>query len=164
MVGPTVIWDRKRWSDLTAETLYEILALRQEVFVVEQKCPYADIDGRDQTAWLVVGHAADGRLIAYLRILEPGRGSEGPVMGRVIVRTGERGHGVGRSLMQEGLRYVATLFPGRPVRLSAQAYLQGFYESLGFVQIGGFHLEDGIPHVDMVKHPGNEGEEPRHAY
>lgn len=154
-------WERKWWTDLTVDELHEILALRQSVFIVEQQCPYADIDGLDPKAWHVLGRTRDGPLVAYLRIAEPREKLGEPVIGRVVVHVGKRGHGFGRDLMNEGLRHSARLFPGKAVRLSAQAYLQRFYESFGFVQNGAVHLEDGIPHVDMIKRSQNRDGVPR---
>lgn len=149
------LWRWDRLDDLAPAALYQMLALRQAVFVVEQACCYQDADGRDAHAWHLSGwcEGVDGpRLGLYLRAFAPGPGAAA-VIGRVIVASEHRGRGLGRILMGEGLaRLEATVGRG-PVRISAQAQLEAFYGSLGFVVDGPGYDEDGLPHLPMVRTP-----------
>ncbi|MDP9398214.1 MAG: GNAT family N-acetyltransferase [Actinomycetota bacterium] len=131
-------------DELDPRTLYAILALRAEVFVVEQACVYLDPDGRDLEAsarhlWI----EADGEVLAYLRVLEEPDGCAR--IGRVCTAAARRGQGLSRQLMQAALAAVE----GRDSVLQAQAHLRDWYAGLGYVATGGQYLEDGIPHVDM---------------
>lgn len=147
-----VTWQWHRFSELSAGALYEVLSLRQEVFVVEQRSAYLDADGRDRDAWHLTGRDARGELVAYLRLLPPGSQGEEPVLGRVVVRGSRRGEGLGRRMMELGIEKASRLYGGCPLRLSAQTYLETFYASLGFVAAGEPYDEDGIPHIRMVRH------------
>jgi ElaA protein len=129
-----------------AGTLYEVLALRSRVFVVEQRCVYLDLDGADPDALHVVARAA-GRVVGTARVLGPG--DEGFRVGRVAVSEERRGTGLGRALVRAALSAIDERAPGAPVRLAAQAHLVPFYGSLGFEVAGPEHDEDGIPHVEM---------------
>ena len=133
------------FRDLDTTTLYAILKLRCDVFVVEQKCVYADLDGRDAESgtrhvWLSRGDD----ILAYLRILDDGDAER---IGRVVTAPAARGAGHASRLMTEAL----TVVGNRPSVLHAQAYLTGFYRRYGFVQTGPEYLEDGIPHVPMAR-------------
>lgn len=147
-----IAWTLRPYRDLAADEVYEILALRQSVFVVEQRCAYLDADGNDRCGHHLLGRDDRGRLIAYLRILGPGCRFPEPSIGRVLVHPDCRGKGMGGMLMQEGMRRCARLFPGRPIRISAQHHLRRFYEKLGFRCLGDGNPvdEDGIPHVEML--------------
>ena len=135
------------FRDLDTTTLYAILRLRSEVFVVEQHCPYPELDGRDlEPAARHVWVSYDGQPVAYLRVLDDGSHAR---IGRVCVAEAHRGGGVARTLMRAALEVVGD----RPSRLSAQSYLVGWYERLGYAADGPEFLEDGIPHVPMVR-PG----------
>ena len=141
-----------RFDELDTRQLYEILRLRQEVFVVEQDCAYLDADGHDLVGWHVLGRDDDGVLVAYARILPPGTTYPDHVsFGRVITRRESRGRGVARDLTHRTLDLVLELFGPVAVKISAQTYLVPFYESLGFGRVGDRYLEDGIPHVAMVR-------------
>lgn len=141
----------KPFYELTALQLYAIMALRQEVFVVEQSCAYLDADGKDLKGWHLMGYDDDGQLVAYARLLPKGVSYENHAsIGRVATSAAVRGQGVGRKLMKNAMDYVEQLFPGDNIKISAQTYLRGFYESLGFVVSGEEYLEDGIPHFPMV--------------
>jgi ElaA protein len=138
------------FPDLDVHTLYALLRLRVDVFVVEQHCAYPELDGRDvETGTLHVWLDRDGGPAAYLRILTEADGARR--IGRVCTAAGHRGGGAAARLMAEALRLVGDA----PCVLDAQAYLVGFYERLGFVPTGPRYVEDGIPHVPMRRpHPG----------
>lgn len=137
--------------ELSVDELYAIFALRMAVFVVEQDCPYQDADGRDQAAWHLMGHHADGHLLAYARLLPVGVSyPEHASIGRVITAGAARGTGLGRQLMQEAIAHTAQLFGDAPVKIGAQNYALPFYESLGFRAVGETYLEDDIPHTAMI--------------
>ena len=139
-----VHWFDLHHGDLTVAQLYDALALRCEVFVVEQECAYLDVDGLDLTGPTrhVLGYDGD-LLVSYARVLD------GPRIGRVIVSAHARGHGVARELMQRALSSCERHWPGADVVLCAQSHLVGFYGSLGFTAEGDGYEEDGIPHQDM---------------
>ena len=142
------------FAELDADLLYRIVRRREEVFVVEQECAYLDADGHDRDAWHVIGFDDGGDLVAYARILPPGATqADHPSIGRVLTVPSVRGHGVGRALMEWTLAQVDRLFAGATVKISAQTHLEDFYVSLGFRTVGDGYLEDGIPHVAMVREP-----------
>jgi ElaA protein len=143
-------WHWRRFGELGAEGLYDWLALRCAVFVLEQG-PYLDPDGLDRHAWHLLGREAGGGLVAGLRALDPGRRYAEPSIGRVVVAKPWRGTGLGRTLFAEGLARTLAAWPGQGVRLSAQAHLERFYGSFGFERVGEPYLEDDIPHVQMLR-------------
>ncbi|SEQ79555.1 GNAT family N-acetyltransferase [Neolewinella agarilytica] len=139
------------YAKLTLDQLYAILRLRAEVFVVEQDCVYQDLDDKDPSAIHLMGMTEDGRLAAYTRIVDKGVSyAEYASIGRVITAPFARGKGLGRPLMQESLRVLFQAFGQQKVKISAQAHLQGYYESVGFKPVGEGYDEDGIPHIGMV--------------
>lgn len=140
----------KKFKDLSTQKLYQLLQLRSEVFVVEQACIYQDVDGKDQKALHVLG-TKNNELVAYTRIFAPGDYYEEPSIGRVVVAPSARANGTGRLIMNASLQTIQEHFNTSKVRLSAQTYLQKFYTSLGFEQIGEGYLEDGIPHIEMFR-------------
>ena len=142
-------WSWTRFDALGVHALYDILALRCRVFILEQGA-YLDPDGTDLHAWHLQGRDAAGVLQAYLRAVDPGVKYAEPSIGRVITAPERRRSGLGRPLMREGLRRCAAQWPDRGVRISAQARLHDFYAGLGFSAEGGGYLEDGIPHQQMV--------------
>lgn len=142
---------RWQWTDfqhLSLEDLYALMRLRQEVFVVEQDCPYIDADDQDQRAHHLLGWK-EGSLVAYLRAFPPGEVYTEAAIGRVVTSALARGTGLGRPLMREGIRCVAETWGVGPIKLSAQSHLEGYYNSLGFQVCGEGYLEDGIPHLPM---------------
>ncbi|MBR9921235.1 MAG: GNAT family N-acetyltransferase [Bacteroidetes bacterium] len=143
----------KAFDQLALEELYELLKLRAEVFVVEQDCPYLDLDGQDQQGWHLLGMDDSDQLQAYVRILPPGTSyPEYASIGRVVTREETRGKGYGKTVMAEALKHCEQLFPsGTKIKISAQVYLLGFYQSLGFKEVGAGYLEDGIPHIAMLR-------------
>lgn len=156
--APDVHWEWEAFRTLRNEALYAALALRAAVFVVEQECPFLDLDGYDLQAHHLLGWAsregAEDALIAYLRVLQPGQKCAEPSIGRVITAPTHRGIGLGRVLMVEGLARTRALYPRQRIRINAQQRLRAFYESLGFEQVSAPYMEDGIPHVDMLIQPG----------
>ena len=143
-------WSWKQFEQLTVFELHEILAARQAVFVVEQKCPYQDADGLDQESWHLIGRDYNYHLVAYARITFPGTRFPEPSIGRVLIIKAARGMGLARLTMQEAIAKGRQKYPGQNIRLSAQTYLQNFYRSLGFEPFGESYDEDGIEHVDMM--------------
>lgn len=140
----SVDWTIRRFDDLEVGTLYDLLALRAAVFVVEQQCVFQDIDGLDRGAIHVLGHRG-GQLVTSLRILPSGVAFDTATIGRVVVHPDHRRLGLARMVMQHALEILA----GAPVSLAAQEHLVPFYRSLGFEPISEPYDEDGLSHVDM---------------
>jgi ElaA protein len=151
--GVPLHWVFRPFAALNLETLYALLRLRQEVFVVEQQCSYLDADGVDPSCWHLLGWSSRGRLQACLRIVPPGRRYSEASIGRVATALEMRGSGLGHELVARGLARCRQLHPGQGIRISAQAQLQRFYEEFGFVAEGSAYLEDGIAHIEMVYRP-----------
>jgi ElaA protein len=143
-------WEWLPFDRLTTRQLYEVLALRQRVFVVEQNCPYLDADGLDPQCWHGLGRRGEV-LVASARLVPPGLKYAEPAIGRVVSAPEARGEGLGRELMLEAIAQVKRLYPGQDIRLGAQRYLEKFYRSLGFSPVGEPYDEDGIPHIEMVR-------------
>jgi len=167
-------WTWARLPELAVDDLYDALALRARVFVVEQACAFQDPDGTDRHAWHLVGRDENGVLTAYLRVVdapetnpvrvepveaplevEPVRAElvEAPSIGRVVTAPEHRGAGLGRMLFAEGLARCLATWPGRGIRLNAQARLERFYAGFGFARAGPDFLEDGITHIPMWRSP-----------
>ncbi len=143
-------WSHREFAALTVDELYRILALRQRVFVVEQRCPYLDADGWDGRAehlWLDDGDVA----VACLRWFSPGVRHAEACLGRVVTAPERRGTGLGHALVREGLAQIERQHGAAPVRISAQAYLERFYRQHGFERASDDYLEDDIPHLAMVR-------------
>lgn len=138
----------KRFLELNANTLYHILKLRQDVFVLEQKCLYPDIDDIDQLSDHVYLSDPDG-IIAYARVVPAGILYEELSIGRVVVNKSNRGKGLAREIMQDVIAFSVEKYNPETIYLSAQSYLERFYSSLGFVKVKEEYLEDGIPHIGM---------------
>jgi ElaA protein len=147
---PRLRWTWKRFEALSLDELYDALALRCRVFILEQGA-YLDPDGLDRVSWHLLGHDGTGVLQAYLRVVDPGARFAEPSMGRVITSPDVRGTGAGRLLVAEGVRRIDETRPGLDNRISAQAHLADFYGSFGYSIQGPSYLEDGIPHVEMVR-------------
>lgn len=150
MSPPRLRWTWKRFEALSLDELYDALALRCRVFILEQG-PYLDPDGLDRVSWHLLGRDEAGALQAYLRVVDPGAKFAEPSMGRVITSPEVRGTGVGRLLVAEGVRRIDETWPGQPDRISAQAHLADFYGSFGYVIQGDVYAEDRIPHVQMLR-------------
>lgn len=145
----TLRWKWFTFDQLSTETLYAILKLRQEVFVVEQKCAYQDCDVLDTKSWHLVGYHQN-ELLAYCRVVYPGELHSLPAIGRLLTHKKVRGKGVGRELTEKALEHIRTIYPGLDVRISAQLYLVNFYQSIGFQKSSKGYDEDGIPHIEMT--------------
>lgn len=144
-----ITWKWQHFSALDPQQLYTILRIRQEVFAVEQNCAYLDADGIDYHAWHLLGLTMHSELVAYLRLIEPGKKFPEPSIGRVLTISAVRGQGIGRQLMVEGMRESQARFPGQGIRISAQQRLEGFYQELGFKTVSEPYLEEGMLHLEM---------------
>ena len=144
-----VNWICKKFEQLTNSELYDILVLRQEVFTVEQNCPYLDADGKDKHSWHIIGFDENGKIKAYSRIVFPGISYNEVSIGRVLTSIDQRRTGLGKLLMQEAMKLIEKAYGRVPVRISAQTYLVKFYSCFGFVSTGKEYLEDNIPHTEM---------------
>ncbi|EPR71961.1 GCN5-related N-acetyltransferase [Winogradskyella psychrotolerans RS-3] len=140
----------KKFNELTTQELYNILQLRSEVFVVEQDCVYQDIDGKDQNALHILGYEND-ILVAYTRIFKPGYYFEESSIGRVVVQQKARKFKYGYAIMKASIEAIKTHYNETTIRISAQMYLKNFYNNLEFKEVGEGYLEDGIPHINMIK-------------
>ncbi len=141
----------KTFDQLELKEMYRLLQLRQEVFIVEQDCPYLDADGVDLVSYHVIGRNENNEIIAHTRLVPVGTSySKYASIGRVVTSINARNQGAGRQLMEYSIKTCHQLFPQKPIKISAQTYLLTFYESLGFEAIGEGYLEDGIPHKAMI--------------
>lgn len=140
----------KSFSDLTLNELYDILQLRAEVFIVEQNCVYQDIDSKDKKALHIIG-IKNNKIIAYTRIFKPNDYFLEASIGRVVVKQQERKYGYGHQILKASIIAIETNFKTLVIKISAQTYLKNFYETHGFKQVSEEYLEDGIPHIAMIK-------------
>ena len=137
--------------ELSLEELYAVLALRQEVFVVEQNCPFLDADGKDQIGLHFMIFDEHHNLVAYTRLFDLNVYYQGYTsIGRVVTSPKARGGGLGRVLMEKSIEEVKERFGKAPIKIGAQKYLEKFYQSLGFELTGNDYIEDGIPHTYMI--------------
>jgi ElaA protein len=144
-------WVRKFFDELTPFELYEVIRLRNEVFVVEQNCVYQDADNKDGFCYHLLGYTNDN-LAAYSRLIPEGVSYAGkPSIGRVVTSPAYRQFGFGRALMTEAIRQCHLLFGLGTIKIGAQLYLKEFYRSFGFIQCSEVYDEDGIPHIEMIK-------------
>lgn len=138
------------FEELSLHELYWLLQLRSEVFVVEQDCVYQDVDGKDEKALHILGLKA-GELVAYTRIFPPGSYFSEAAIGRVVVREEHRKNSYGHDILEASIKAINERFETNRIKLSAQTYLTKFYEGHGFKQTGEGYLEDGIPHIAMIR-------------
>ena len=144
-------WKFKKFDELTTNELYEILKLRAEVFVVEQDCPYQDLDDKDKWAYHLFLEDDDGStVIAVLRILPENIAYEDMAIGRLIVKKSHRGQGLSKVMMQKAINFIIDDLGKKRIKLSGQAYLREFYEDLGFKRVSDIYLEDGIDHYEFL--------------
>lgn len=139
----------KSFNTLTTKELYAILELRSEVFVVEQDCVYQDVDGKDQKAYHLIGVKSE-QIVAYARIFKPGNYFEEASIGRVVVKKEERSFGYGHQLIAQANTFVFNQLQQNTIKISAQCYLEKFYNKHGYIKVGTSYLEDGIPHIAMI--------------
>ena len=142
----------KSFSALTKDELYALLNLRQQVFVVEQDCPFIDADFKDQDCDHLLAYQ-DNELVGYLRVVKPGKQYHGPEIGRVLTAEKIRREGAGKILTQEAIEFCATKYAGQEISISAQHRLQDFYRDFGFIVQGEVYLEDDIDHIKMTLTP-----------
>tara|TARA_R110002049_G_scaffold308495_1_gene512700 strand:- start:165 stop:608 length:444 start_codon:yes stop_codon:yes gene_type:complete len=140
----------KTFEELTKQELYNLLQLRSGVFVVEQDCVYQDLDGKDEKAHHVLGFK-NNKIVAYTRIFKPGLYFDEASIGRVVVAKNERQYKYGYDIMKASINAIKRHFKTSEIKISAQCYLHKFYTNLGFKNIGAEYLEDGIPHIAMIK-------------
>ena len=147
-----ITWILKPFADLTPTELYSILQLRNEVFIVEQNCPYQDMDNKDLKSWHLMGIEGD-KLVVYSRLLAPGISYRESSIGRIVSSPAVRKTGIGKKLVEKSIQQIKNLFETDTIRIGAQLYLKTFYESFGFIQEGEVYLEDNIPHILMLRKP-----------
>ncbi len=145
----------KAFDSLSLHEFHDLVALRIQVFVIEQNCPYQDLDGKDKKSFHFIGRDNDSVIKATARILPAGISYPEVAIGRVVIDPSERGTGAGHDLMRSCMEFIENQFGKVPVRLSAQSHLEKFYMHHQFVSAGKEYLEDGIPHVEMLYLPKN---------
>ena len=145
-----ITWYHKHFNDLITKELYQILQLRNEVFIVEQNCPFQDLDDKDFKCFHLIGFDTDSqKIMAYTRIVPAGISYTEASIGRVVTSPQARGEGIGKVLMEKSIQILEELYGGVSIRIGAQYYLKKFYESLDFEQVNEIYLEDGIEHILM---------------
>lgn len=142
-------WQFKHYNDLLLNEFHDILALRIQVFVVEQNCPYQELDGKDKKCYHLICRNGKGDVVGTMRILPPGIGFEEVGLGRIVLAPSSRGEQQGHEMMKEAMTFSKEEFGDVAVKLSGQKHLEGFYNKHGFQSTGKEYLEDGIPHVEM---------------
>jgi len=153
---PALRWQTRSFAELDSATLYALLKLRSEVFVVEQQCVYLDPDGKDAHPGVlhVIGRGDDDGIAAYLRILPAGLSYPQVSFGRVLTAPAYRGRGLGDALVRVAIEEIERHWPGSDVQIGAQAHLEHYYARHGFVRNSETYLDDGIPHIDMLRAAG----------
>lgn len=139
----------KPFGELTIQQLYDMLRLRSEVFVVEQNCVFLDMDNKDQSCHHLLMYQ-NGELEACARLVPPGVAYTQMSIGRIVTSPATRGTGLGKKLVQQAIDDCYRLFGNGPIKIGAQLYAKGFYESFGFKQVGDVYDEDGIDHIHMI--------------
>jgi len=145
----------KAFDSLSLHEFHDLVALRIQVFVIEQNCPYQDLDGKDKKSFHLIGRDKEGAIKATARILPAGISYPEVAIGRVVIDPSERGTGAGHELIGSCMEFIENQFGKVPVRISAQSHLEKFYMHHQFVSTGKEYLEDGIPHVEMLYLPKN---------
>ena len=143
-------WILKKFHDLTIDEFHDILQLRINIFVVEQNCPYPELDNKDKIAFHLFGLNKENKIIAYTRIFKPGDYYKEAAFGRVVVHQDYRNQKIGFQLVEQSIIGTHKLFGNTDIKISAQTYLNNFYQSFGFHQVGDDYIEDGIPHIHML--------------
>ena len=148
-------WRFAPFDELAPREVHDLYQARVGVFVLEQNCPFQDVDGVDPVCWHLLGRRAEGEpLLAYCRLVPPGAKFAEPSIGRVLTTREARRTGAGRELMRESLARARQLWPGQDIRIGAQRYLDRFYGEFGFVQCSEPYDEDGIMHIEMLRKAG----------
>ena len=147
-------WTFARFDDLSPRDIHDLYQARVAVFVLEQKCPFQDVDGADPQCWHLIGRGDNGSVHAYSRLVPPGVKYEEASIGRVLTTAAARRTGAGVDLMRESIARAERLWPGKPIRIGAQQYLERFYGGFGFKTVSAPYDEDGIQHVEMLR-PAN---------
>ncbi len=145
-------WQCKPFHQLNTDELYAVIQLRNEVFVVEQKCVFQDADNKDQQCHHLMGWV-DQKLAAYARLVPSGVAYSQVSIGRIVTSPGYRKAGAGKALMVQAINTSYQLFGKLPIKIGAQLYLKNFYSSFGFSQTSDMYPEDDIPHIEMVLEP-----------
>jgi len=146
----TIEWKIRRFEALSVKEMYSLLQLRSKVFIVEQNCIYQDVDGKDYKALHLIGEY-DGKIVAYARLFKSGDYFENASIGRVVIDSDYRDKKCGYDLMREAITGIQHHFGETKITISAQLYLQHFYENNGFVKTSEMYLEDDIPHIEMKR-------------
>ncbi|WP_196139712.1 GNAT family N-acetyltransferase [Aliikangiella sp. G2MR2-5] len=153
-------WYLKPFDELTNNELYQIIRLRIDIFVVEQDCPYSDLDGKDYQPGAMHFFGVDTirndneNIVAYMRILSPGISyPDMPSLGRVVTSASARGTGLGHQMLEKAVAILDSHWPDKTCHISAQSHLQGYYRQQNFIAVGSEYLEDNIPHIGMERKP-----------
>lgn len=143
-------WQALPFQQLSTYQLYELLKLRVDIFVVEQQCPYPELDDKDTKDGVVhlIG-TRDSTIVAYARLLPKRLSYEDVSIGRIVIKASERGSRLGHKLLNTALEQCQKRWPGQSITIGAQKHLEGFYVQHGFLPVSESYLEDGIPHIDM---------------
>ncbi|PCJ25841.1 MAG: GNAT family N-acetyltransferase [Flavobacteriales bacterium] len=145
-----ITWKTKAFNDLTVNEFYEIIYLRTAIFVVEQDCPYQEVDEKDRQSFHLFGRTESGEVIAVTRILPQGVSYKEISIGRIALKKEWRGKGIADELMNETFKFIEKEFGKQSIRISAQQYLFNYYSKHGFIQVGEMYLKDDIPHIEML--------------
>jgi len=149
-------WILKKFHNLTVDEFHDILQLRINIFIVEQNCPYPELDDKDKIAFHLFGINKENKIIAYTRIFKPGDYYKEAAFGRVVVHQDYRNQKIGFQLVEQTIIEIHKLFGNTNIKIGAQTYLNNFYQSFGFYQVGDDYIEDGIPHIHMlINRPSN---------
>lgn len=149
-MSAALTWRCLPFDDLSPRALYDVLRLRTDVFVIEQNCVFQDMDGADPDCNHLLGER-EGRLLAYARLVPAGLKFAEASIGRVVSDPATRGTGMGHALMREAISHLHRRWGQQPIRIGAQAHLQGFYRQHGFEPAGPIYVEDGIDHIEMLR-------------
>lgn len=148
-----IIWSIIHFNDLSSQQLFDLLALRTEIFVVEQDCPYQEVDEKDQEAFHVLAYTINKKLVAVSRILPPGISYREVSLGRVAIKKEFRGMGLSHELNKRSIAFIDSRLQKQDIRISAQSHLVAMYQQHGFRAVSEEYLEDNIPHVEMLRSP-----------
>lgn len=146
-----IIWTIMHFDDLSLHQLFDLLELRTRIFVLEQNCPYQEVDEKDKVAYHAFAYNKLGKMIAIARILPPGISYDDVSFGRVGIDLGSRGKGLAHLLTKNLIAFISSRYPSESIRISAQCYLTEFYEKHNFIKVSDEYDEDGIPHLEMLR-------------